>query len=436
MLNSCFRLCCFFLFSITSYAWGQPLTPLSKIEVPFNQDTEVFSFTDNDGVTLLFRENGEARLYLLNHDLSVRSSYIVRDLPQNQDLKELGFTNNEDGLSMYYWNEETDTYHSVYIQKDNGNVSPGSFQVGRTRKGNLYWGSFTYNGMLHILRMPRNSQMIRICRFEGGEEFSAEEYKVSKRDFLEKTEDRLSRVETHPNLGLRDTYLPGKLYQYGEMVYLSLDENDSTFVVRINLGKGSKSEAAFPGPGFNPGEEQEIEIKSNSMIINQHLFQVSANKDSLFLQVRNMENGKILKNYRYGTNEMIDIRQGEMEYIDDSGKSYLIKNTEELLVQIADANYMAVCAIPDETYSTVSLTVGAVQVSSVVGVSGIVLAEKVKTAHFRTLLDTYRFEPYPGPLAEVSDRFAQLPGKTHWTYQGKSFWGYYDAKNKAYLIGN
>ena len=414
-------------------------TPLTKIKLPFSDDTEVFSFTDEDGVTLLFRENGEARLYLLTHDLKVKASYEVFDLPTGIGLQEVGFTNHSESISLYYWEESIDAYRVLSIRKEDGSTSRHSFQIGRERKGHLYWGSFTYNGMLHILRMPRNSQVIRICRFQGEDEFSTNEYEVDRKDFLEKTEYKLNRIENPADLKLHETYLPGKLYQYGEMVHLSLEEGDSTLLVSINLHTGAKEERAYECPIFLFGEEESSKIKTNSMILNQYLYQVAANRDSLSLAIRDLKQGNLINEYRYGKEDFIDIRHGEMEFVESTGKSYPLRDTKELLVQIDDAEHLSITAKPENDTNLVSLTVGAVQISSIVGVSGVVLDEKIDVAFFRSVLDTWRFEPHPGPLAEVSDRRAwmsNLPGKTHWKAKGKSFWGYYDTNLGEYVIGN
>lgn len=426
-------LTCCFLFATYS-AFGQNFQPLTQIQVPLSDFAEVYSFSDDNGITLLFKEGTEAQLYLLDRNFQVKQNYTLYDLPSEGSLKKVGFTNLPDQLNIYYWAEDSDEYKVYAISKSAGTAQTLTFDVGRVRKGLIYWGTFTYDGVLHILRMPRNTNSIRICRFEGENNFDTREFSLDKADFLEKTDYELTRIEQPEELGITDVYLPGKMYHFGESVYLTLDEPGYTYLVSINLRTGQKTEQNIVGPGF----AQTPSWKSNSAFLDNHLYQLAVSEDSLKLQITDVSGNQIVRSYAFGSEDDFVIQTGGMKMQDERGNEQSIFRTSDFLQEVSGSDYLAILAQNSLETQATELCMGGVKPLQVRGVSGLVLEETYRSVFFRSVLSEPGYLPVSAPLASSNRRPTFPRGEAHFvrgTFRGQIFRGYYDPRTKAFTIG-
>lgn len=426
----------FVLLSLSFSSLAQSFRPLVQLDIQPTESTEVYAFSGPEGMTLLFKEGRQAQLFILNHQFEVQNQFPVYGLPEGNSLRQLGFTNQEKELHIYYWSEDLDEYEVYSISKDNGTSSNGKFDLGRTRKGHVYWGTFTYEGILHILRMPRSGNTIRLCRFEGGNNFSTEDFNINKPDFFEKTNFELSRIENPEEVLLTENYLPGKMYHYGDMVYLTLEEAESTYLVSIDLLNLNKTERSYSVPLSLP-EDRSV-LRSNSMVLGQELFQVAASQDSVALLIRNISTGRVMNSFRYGKDETIGIQTGNIIATNQEGDQVVVYSTRDLLSDITASSYIAINAreVPDN--SEIELCIGSVQPSSIKGISGIVLDESYETTFFRSILRKPSFQPISAPIASVDRKRIFPNSEPHsikWRHQGKTFKGYYDRRKGKFILG-
>lgn len=419
---------------------GQGFSPLLQLERPLTDDAQVFSFTDESGITLLFKEKTEARIFLLDTDFNLVNSFEVTDLPEEDEMYLLGFTNREDALHICYLSRIDYEYKVVSIQKNNGYAEMHNLDAGRTRPENIYWGTFTHEGTLHILRMPKNSGMIRLSKFEGSKQFYTLEYPVKKSDFFEKTKYKLTRVNHDVANEISDTYPIGKMYVEEDRVYMTLEETDSTHIISLDLTSGQMDEMALISPSFAFSEDYVVSYKTNSLIYNGNLFQVAANQDSIKISIRSLDTQQQLQGYAYGKFDEIDICQDSLIQITDSGEKWNLSNTEELLNLIDEAPHIAL-SIQPLSDTTVEMCVGGVKPTQTRGVSGIILEEKAQTTYFKSFLDINDFASVSPPSILAGRRILphhrrmrkrKLPTKFEWN--DVQYEGYYDSRAMRYVI--
>lgn len=405
--------------------------PLLEIETQLGRNTKAYSFTDEQGVTLLFQERGQARIFLLDRNMQLRQSYTLSDLPQNPNLHPLGFTNQADALHFFYLDLRSGEYQAYSVSKQDG--SADSYRVDlRERRAHLHAGAFTYQGTLHIVRMPRNSNVVRVCKFEDGGQFETEEITLKRTDFAEKVDYQLSTIHPDSTIELAHTWQAGKMYQYGPYLYLTLDEADQTYVVEVDLPGGRQSERSFASPklGDNPNH-----YKTNSLLWQDLLIQFATSEDSLKVQIRDLRSGGIMSQYAYGRDEKLQIASGQILHQPLAGNAKVVDNTAEFLSYCADAPNLAVAArsLPD---SLLVFVAGAVRPVQERGLSGIVLSERYETVWFETQLDLISLSPAL-PLAS-SPRWRQRPQPKpqalNFSFNNKKYQGYYDPRSGRYKI--
>jgi hypothetical protein len=427
MLRHCsFLLLCFW----PLYLLAQPDHPLSEIPAELSLSAKAYSFTDEEGLTLLFLESNQARLFLLNSQMQLERSYTFSNLPFGPNLEILGFTNRRDALHLYYRQQISDEYEVFTVQKADGQTRNFRLDL-REKKRHLHAGAFTYQGTLHIVRMPRNSQMIRLCKFEEGGQFSSEDIKLRRTDFGEKTNYQLMSISPDSSLEMSDTYFSGKMYQYGPFLYLSLDEKGSTYLVSIDLATKRQRETVFPAPTF----AQEPESKSNSLLWQDLLMQIGTTPDSLKLHIRDLRSGALMAAYQYGREERMDLTNGSMLTQSANGSTHAVPTTGEFLDLCAQAPHLAIAAqnLPD---SLLVFVAGAVRPVQERGVSGIVISERFETVWFESQFDLLSLSPAL-PLA-TSPRWQRprrkLPMEIRFEQNGRSLRGYYDVRTGKYRI--
>ncbi len=408
---------------------AQPQQTLSEISTELSPQTQAYSFVDETGVTLLFREPTQTRLFLLDAQMQLTQSYTL-DFVADPAQEILGFTNRPEALYLYFREPNEDAYLVQTIFKGDGHTENARLDL-RENRSYLHSGAFTYQGTLHILRMPRNSASLRLCKFESGGIVATEEINLKRKDFGEKVNYQLTSISPDSSLELSDTYFAGKMYQYGPFLYLTLDEAGSTYVVSRHLTTQRQFEQSYPAPRFAEG----ISFKSNSLLWQDLLLQFASSADSLKLQIRDLRSGAIMKAYQYGKADRLDLMNGSILHQTPAGGVSAVPDLEGFLALAEAAPYVGIAArnLPD---SLLIFVAGAIRPVQERGVSGIVLGEKYEQVWFESQFDLISLSPAL-PLAS-SPRWPGRPlprvMETQFQFQGKKFQGYYDPRTQRYKI--
>ncbi len=413
---------------------AQPFEALIPIEESLGDSSEVAIFSDENGGILFVREGNSALVLALDRELRVKKQFRIFDLPPLDSHLRLGYTYKRGQLYIAYLDRKTKEYKGLSIFPDEESSRFSAIDMSRLSRGSVFWGTFTYEGILHIVRLPRGQASIRLCRFEGGEEFSAQEYPVLKDEFVQGMRDNLTRIDAENPPSLEKTYLPGKLYHYEDQLYLTLDDRGQTHVVHINLKTGLKDEFTLEAPGF-----QDSLTKSNSLILQDKIFQLAMSRDSVHLLVRELNSDKVLRSLLYDGRDEWEFQRGAMVLEDKNGQTKQLSDRDSFLTHAYDMPYLGMGA--DLIADTLAeLTFGAVRPTLIKGITGMILKTDFEKVYFSTLLNTRDLFPllqlpealanrrFPPPL------FKEKPHFQTFKWEGKPYFGYYDRENGGFYL--
>ncbi|MEO0900218.1 MAG: hypothetical protein AAFY71_27650 [Bacteroidota bacterium] len=419
--------------SLSTPAFAQPFDALIPFEEGIAGISDFAMFSDKDGSLLFIREAESALVLVLNDQLEVEKRFRADNIPSEDSHEQLGYTYTNGELSIVFLNRSTYEYEVLSIFPESEESLKQAVDMSRLSGGNVFWGTFTYEGSLHVVRIPRGTNKIRLCKFEGQTEFATQEYDVEEEDFLNAVRDNLTRIDLDNPPSLESTYLPGKLYQYGNQLYLSLDDKGATHVVHINLKTGEKEEFTLDAPTLAAS------AKSNSLIIGDVICQASANRDSLKISMIHMDTEEEIGQYVYGRKDDIDVRFDGPYKSEGLDPVVEITSTDEYLFELNESSYIALGGemLID---SVMELQIGGVEAEVITGVTGMVIEEKFSKTYFTTFFSTYTWNPLfsmPEPL--VNRRFpppAHLTKPLFKTFQinGVPYFGYYDEDKGAIYL--
>ena len=434
-------LCCFLAFGFLQ-AIAQPLdyAPLLALEGGLSTESRVYSFPSEQGLTILFLEGTQAQLFVMDEQLQVRQQITVADLPDPTYHTYLGATDQPDALHLCYLNQTEGEYFVLRLDKTAGESDWYNIDMGRLARRNVFWGTFTYEGVLHVLRMPRGSGSIRLCRFEGGRNFHTLEYQLSNPDFLRKADYQFFPVIPDSLPGLELTWQAAKMYQQGDFIYLSLDQPGKTSVVELDMNTGSLREFELKAPLTSLVREDMMAHKSNSLIFGKYLYQLAYGRDSLALQIFPLGETEAIQRFAFGTSDDIYIRQGDFFQSHPQEELRSLSPEANWFDSLAMMPYVALSAelLSD---SLVELSLGGVFPQQQLSPTGLLLGEEISTSFFRSIFHQDNLMPVDAP----GENFAsfRFPPPAFWgksmlhsfRWQGSTFVGYYDPVLGRYVIG-
>lgn len=434
MLDTKFLLALACMCAISFPVFSQPFEKLIPIADNLAKNAEVYLFSDENGGLLFIKEENNGIVLKLDNELEVEKTFKVSGFPDKSSHEQLGFTYKDGLLFLAYLNKETEAYEVVSILSDTEGTQYSTIDMSRLSRGSVFWGTFTYKGALHIVRLPKDKATIRLCRFEGGEEFNAEEYQIESEEFANRMRNNLTRIDAEHPPTMDRTYLPGKLYHYEDQLYLTLDEATETHVVHINLRNGNKEEYSLPVVQF-----KDSLTKSNSLIVEDRVLQLAMCKDSLCLTIRDLNSRLELHKYQYTVNDDWDIQLWHAEQVLADGKIKNFSSHQEFFDQIYGMPYLAIGANM-QADSKIEFQLGGVSPLVTKGVTGIIIDQNFELAYLPSFIETQNDHfPQALPRLLVSNRFAgsQLSTKPNYRklkWNGKSYFGYFDEARGGYYL--
>ncbi|MEO1417311.1 MAG: hypothetical protein AAFW00_18645 [Bacteroidota bacterium] len=412
-------------------SWGQPFDKLFPVDMRLSEKSDVKVFSDQGQGMIFIQDGPEARVLLLDDQMKVQKQFQVFDLPPDSLFNQLGFTYKEGQLSIYYVHQQTGEVQVLSVFSEEEITSLKQLNMTRLVSGSVYWGTFTYEGILHVVRLPRGANTIRLVRFNGGEEFSADEFPIDEPEIFEKFEENLSRIDQDNPATFSRTYFYSKLYHQGDDVYLSLDLPAFTYIIHLDLRSGQKEE-------FKILKGQPV-TKQNSLILGGQLYQMGLDLDSLYLQVVDLAAREIKNKWTYSRQDPIDIQFDYPVKETEDGDIINLVETEEFMEATFDNSYVALAGtmLGD---SLVELKIGGVTPLIKRGITGIILEEKIRKTYFLCLMDTRINQPlFSMPEPFVSRRFPppMMETRPHFqtfTYGEARYFGYWDEANGGYYV--
>lgn len=431
------------LFLCVGMLQAQPadFQPLLELNPDMSDSTTIHVFPSDEGITLVFLEETEAQIFVLSPDMDILGSFRLTDLPEKESYEFLGFTDMPGSLHFCYQQREDGAYEVLSVEKSTGQPEWFGIDMGRLPRHSVYWGSFTHEGILHILRMPRGGKSIRLCRFEGGKQFNTQEFQLGQPEILQKAQYHFARIEPDSKEGLGATWYPGKMYVNEDRIYLSLDEPGITYLVEIDLMSGEKKEWTVPAPAFAVGRDEMISVKNNSLILGDFLYQAAASSDSLVVDIKTLAGDQTLVHYAYGGEDEIEVLAGEFVTQNSEGETILLEDTKSWLNALASHPYLAISgSIMQDTL--LELTIGGVKLKHNLGLTGLLVDEEVKSCYFSTLMSLPTHSPKALPESDLAEMRFPPPifwGKPHlkgFASQDQQHLMYYDPNLQRVILGS
>ncbi|MEM7368833.1 MAG: hypothetical protein AAF587_09515 [Bacteroidota bacterium] len=415
--------------------------PLLELNPSITDSTAIHVLQGEGEITLIFLEETEAQIFVLSSDMDLRNSFRLSDLPLPEEYTFLGFTDMPGSLHFCYQHQTDGAYEVLSVEKETGEPEWFGIDMGRLPRHSVYWGSFTHEGILHILRMPRGGSSVRLCRFEGGQQFNTQEFELGHPEILQKAQYHFARVEADSSQGLESTWYPGKMYLKDDRIYLSLDELGSTHLVEINLLSEEKKEWTLPAPGFSLGRDELISVKNNSLILGNYLYQAAASQDSLKIEVRSLREDQLIMAYAVGIEDSTAFFRGDFVAQNSRGETILLEDTQSWLDTLAGHPYLALSGTVIQD-TLLELQIGGVKLDHQLGLTGMLVDQQINNCYFSIVLSIPSHTPASLPHADVAEMRFPPPifwGKPHLTgfaNQQQKHLMYYDPEIQRIVLGS
>ncbi|MDX2284117.1 MAG: hypothetical protein NW241_08135 [Bacteroidia bacterium] len=252
-------------------AFAQPRTPLLYLDLPFSQPLMRWASDEAGQMHLLFQEGGDAVLYTLDPlTIEVAARRSFGGLPPAAQL--LALTVQRDSCWIYHLGPEgTVQVQTLALQQRNPRLQ--ALPEARLGGRSAYWGSFTYQGQLHVLRLLKGGNRVRICRFDRGSSFYIQEYPVRQPQLLAGLEAGMQQIDLAAPPAMESSWRPSKVVLDGDQLRLCADGPDSVHLATIDLNAGTLTESAYAMPLRG--------ARSASDLREGHLFLYSQTPDSV-----------------------------------------------------------------------------------------------------------------------------------------------------------
>jgi hypothetical protein len=270
-------------------AHAQPRTPLLYLDLPFGQPVMRWASDEAGQMHLLFQEGSEAVLYTLDPlTIEVAARRTFGGLPPAAQL--LALTVQRDSCWIYHLSPEgTVQVQALPLRQRN----PRLHALPEARLGgrSAYWGSFTYQGQLHVLRLLKGGDRVRICRFGHGSTFYIQEYPVRQPQLLAGLEAGMQQIDLAAPPALEASWRPNKVILDGDQLRLCADGPDSVHLAAIDLNAGTLTESAYAMP--LAGARSASDLRAG------HLFLYSQTPDSIAIRGISLQHGAEVLDWRW-----------------------------------------------------------------------------------------------------------------------------------------
>ncbi|MEM9986076.1 MAG: hypothetical protein AAF804_13370 [Bacteroidota bacterium] len=433
-INHMRRFLCLLLLGLNlSALFAQQIRELTRLETKLPPEAEVFAFSNSRGVLLLFQEGNTAQVFQLNPSLEVISQFVVSDLPQASDFDRIGFTYREGKLSICYLERRTQEVQVLEVWPEDAYTELFRIDEAELARGDLQWGTFTHEGVLHMIRTPRGGEEIRISKFEGGGAFSSQTYPVPQ-PFIEALSGQVVRNDSSNQGSLDQTYSSAKMYLQSGLLTLTADQATGTDLLRLDLASEEAHYQRFDYPlGTRLG---------NSIFDGERLLQFALSTDSFHVRASDIYGGYQTAEFTYEAQQDWPLRGENSAMAADEGGSYYVDySCEELHTAWLEASHIGLgLAYPEP--GILALTLGSVAPSRERGLTGEVIQESARTLSFSTYLSAYNLKPMFAPEGMVATRrfppeeIRRQPQMLTFSIGDDAFWGYYEAETGSFLLGN
>lgn len=298
---------------------------------------------DKDEIVLFLMDKQYIRAFKFNMNYEPIDNFMVQK-PKNKFPQLLGHSSDTLGYNLFYsnWKKNEFLVKSINV-KDKKTTSK---QIPLKLKGENFLESISYKNKFYILSLVKSSSIIKIYVFEGNSLRDTHQVDYSDYDFSDTNYSNLYQVlekggkitkmdnsDSNP-LGL--TSKENKLYCYDNKIYISIDNSEkNTKILTISLEDFNGNVNFYNHSNLKP--HQYHNIKSNSYLFQDKLYQIIGNPGELCIQVSDINTKTKHSEYRVKSNEEIEFSNSAI--IQESNTNIFKKYNEKVLTDTKNILY-------------------------------------------------------------------------------------------------
>lgn len=279
----------------------------------------VYPLVDNASgdVALFLLDNDSIRVQQYDKDFSFNKAYHC-ERPQGKFKHLTGHSISNNQYHLYFSNKKRKEFliKTIDMKRKESSEKRIPLMVSKEQ----YLESVCCNNKLYVLSKKIMSSMYKLRVFKGTELEIGVEYDLNKvlanrvpQDVvvddiygtpMVKAISNFVKIENGDPNPLDLTSRENKLYCVNNQLILSFDDNtDKTLVFKIDLSNYALSTNTYEQANFTGKKNQKV--RSNSYIYNNSLYQLKVSRSELCFLIRDLNSGRLLKEYRVHGEEKI-----------------------------------------------------------------------------------------------------------------------------------
>lgn len=319
----------------------------------FSAEGEAFPIVNNERILLFFNQGKDTQAVLLdeNQNLISKTSFTS---PKRKFKTIIGYNTNGDDYHLYFSTKKKNEFCLVIVNLKNKTSSIKNIDL---KLDSTFLDAYLRDGILHIISLSEES-IINIHSFDEKLSFTKNSFEFSNHQFnvdsFSNSKHKLADFFLSPygfglseKLEVIDNTVPNalektssynKIYHIGDEVLISIDSyNGITKLIKLDVKTFESSIETVKH--INVNEDEDGVMKSNSLVFDNKLYQISSTKKNLSFSYQDLESKVRSKIIKLNIDDEILFKNSPI--IQDGGyyssRRELLK-TKQYLRKIFDAN--------------------------------------------------------------------------------------------------
>lgn len=235
------------------------------------QQTEFLPFSDH--LSVIFIHENAAEIIVMDRDFNPLFERAVYDLGLGPGAVYLGVSEEQTGWHLYFLSRGS----LVGVKIPRG----GDTRIVRMEGyGNAnFSGSFSFNGTMHLLRMSGWDNELRLVKFRDGQQVFSETFPIATTDFVSRASGDFHKMGEE-SATLDESFHTAKWYRFGDRLVFTLDTDNATEMVEIDLLTSTVHERRF---------DWEASSLSNSLCLGSYLIHCAKTTNQFSIDLYEME---------------------------------------------------------------------------------------------------------------------------------------------------
>jgi hypothetical protein len=460
-------------------AFSQEMVNLIPLELKKNRD--VFQIVNNTTkeTSLFISDKKRVKAIRLNDKMQIIDS-LSTERPDKTYSEMIGYNNDQSNPRLFWISSNHKEIFSQLYNFENQQISNQNYTL--SLKNEKFLQKFSENGKFYILTIIRDSNTIKLYVFDehgkmeeriialtGFHFFDSNYQRTNLYGVLEEnllpfeSSFSLQKITTESPTSLTESAKKRKCYSNDNQIILTFDCNfDYTQLITIDLKKYTAVEKIIKKPFIKYADR--FELKSNSFLIDDRLFQIKLNSEKMIVTSKDLEDN-LIKEYTADKEGQIDFKNSEIIQENGSASSIrILEKTSQFLRKVnssnpgiscykVNGNYLVTLGSISEQQQNSAIMIGAM----VGGLSGALIAvaisnptydsfnsySKRKVVYINCLFDkdNNHINGESKPLAfdnirKFLDEKTSISSQTIYKLDHSYYLGYYDDTRKEYALIN